>query len=183
VAGSALFAADITFLGINCDSADEGLADLQAVATSAGSLDGAGNPLVFSGIDAAAAAGATSAIQTLVSNVPIEVTIEAVDLPGDDGDALPFLDYFEVVTSGGSCSNSNAIDTDADGFAETFPSVLPGTTVCWTFNVADNTTVPPIATIQIFQLELTVRGDGAVLDQYTVTFVVPPGPPTSATIQ
>ena len=72
------------------------------------------------------------------------------------------------------CSDSTAVDADGDGFAETYSGVLPGTTVCWQFNVDESGPVAPIETVQTFQMLLTISGDNAVLDEYTITFVVGP---------
>ena len=174
MAGAALQAQNIEYIGIDCDNGSMGLADLQAVATEAGSLDSDGSPLVFSGVGAAVVPVVTEAIQTLVEDVPVEVTVTATDLPGDSGDSLVFLDSLQVVTGVQGCTASPSVDTDGDGFAETYTSVLPGTTVCWSFDVDNSTAVTPTDEVQTFDMLLTITGDGAVLDEYTITFVVGP---------
>lgn len=174
MAGAALQAHNIEYIGIDCDTNSMGLADLQAVATEAGSLDANGAPLVFSGVGTEVVPTVTQAIQTLVEDVPVEVTVTATDLPGDSGDSLVFLDYLEVVSGVQGCTASPSIDTDGDGFAETYTSVLPGTTVCWSFNVDNSTAVTPTDEVQTFDMLLTITGNNAVLDEYTVTFVVGP---------
>ncbi|MBJ94845.1 MAG: hypothetical protein CMP23_10295 [Rickettsiales bacterium] len=175
MAGAALQSQDIEYIGIDCDTNSMGLADLQAVATEAGSFDADGNPLVFSGVGSEVVPAVTEAIQTLVEDVPVEVTVTATDLPGDSGDSLVFLDYFEVVSGVDGCTDAPALDSDGDGFAETYTSVLPGTTVCWSFNVDNSTAVIPTDEVQTFDMLLTITGNNAVLDEYTITFVVGPG--------
>ncbi|HBQ15785.1 MAG TPA: hypothetical protein DEF51_33220 [Myxococcales bacterium] len=103
------------------------------------------------------------------------MTIEASDEAGDAGDALQFIDYLEVNTSGGACSAVSPVqDTDDDGRPDAFPSLLPGTPVCWDVVPRDNTTVMPTPEPQVFRARLTVSGDGSPLDARTVYFLVPP---------
>ena len=116
-------------------------------------------------------------ILELVRGVPLNVTIEAADLPNDAGDALQFLDYLEVNVGGqGSCTAvPDTADTDADGHDDAFPSLIGGTPVCWNVRpVAVQSAAPPTAELQLYRAELTVWGDGSPLDSRNVYFLVPP---------
>ena len=116
-----------------------------------------------------------NAINEVVEGVPLRVTIEAADEPGDAGDALQFIDYLEVSTDGEECSSVSPLeDRDGDGRDDTFPSLLPGTPVCWDVVPADNTTVEPQPEPLIFRARLTVLGDGSPLDSRVVYFLIPP---------
>ncbi len=177
-AATALNDAGVAFIGVWSASSTTGRSDLEDLATRSGSLDRTGAPLVFdanpsgSGIETVV----TSAINEIVEGVPLRVTIEATDEPGDAGDALQFIDYLEVDVSGGRCSAvSPTEDTDGDTYDDAFPSLLPGTPVCWDVVPAMNTTVPrQVDNPQVFEARLTVSGDGSPLDSRIVYFLVPP---------
>lgn len=174
--GAALRDADITFIGVWSGTASSAeRQDLVDIARESGSFDRTGMPLVFNGADSAVVPAVTSAIEEIVEGVPLRVTIAAADAPDDDGDALQFIDHLEVNTGGGRCSAiATTEDTDGDGFADAFPSVLPGTPVCWDVIARRNETVEPAEEPLVFRAELTVSGDGSPLDTRTVYFLVPP---------
>lgn len=175
-AGMRLTTAGITFVGVDADSGHEPRADLRAIATQSGSFDGSGAPLVFEGDGAAVTTAVTAAINEIVNGVPLRVTIEAADEPGDDGDALPFIDFLEVNVSGsGECTAVTPTeDTDADGHDDAFPELLPGTSVCWDVVPITNDIVMPELSPLVFRARLTVRGDGSPLDDRVIYFLVPP---------
>lgn len=159
---------------------------LKALATAAGAVDANGELFVRAGDGTAVVPAVTDAIREVVNDVPIRVTISAADLPGDDGDALPFLDYLSVNTLGADIDADGTVDcetvsptedTNADTHDDAFPSLRPGRRVCWDVHPAQNTTVPPTDEPQVFLMELSVSGDGAILDKRTVFFLVPPKPP------
>ena len=110
----------------------------------------------------------------IVEGVPLRVTIMASDEPGDDGDSLQFIDRLQTNTTDPGCSAVATEDTDADGFDDAFPSVTPGTPVCWDVIPLQNDTVMPLPTPQIFEARLTVFGDGSPLDSRKVFFLIPP---------
>jgi hypothetical protein len=173
-----MVANEVTFIGVWSGGATSTYRnDMVALATMTNSVDRSGAPLVFdssssgSGIDAVV----TSAINEIVEGVPLRVTIEATDEPGDAGDALQFIDYLQVNVSGGVCSAiSPTEDTDGDTRADAFPSLLPGTPVCWDVFPARNDAVMPTLTPQVFRARLTVKGDGSPLDARIVYFLIPP---------
>lgn len=177
-AAGALSGAGITMIGVW-----SGLASSMArnavvnVVRDSGSLDRMGNPLVFNGVDAAVVPVVTTAITEIVEGVPLRVTIEATDEPGDAGDSLQFIRHLETNTTAPDCAMAATEDTDSDGFPDAFPMVTPGTRVCWDVVPEMNTTVMPTTSPQIFRALLTVRGDGSPLDSRQVFFLVPPSPP------
>ena len=175
-AGMALRGAGITFIGVWSGTASStARSALVNLATEADSLSGAGAPLVFDGADAAVVPAVTAAINEVVEGVPIRVTIRAADEPGDDGDSLQFIDYLEVNTSGATCSAIGVTeDTDGDGYDDAFPSVLPGTPVCWDVVPLRNDTVEPATLPLVYRARLTVSGDGSPLDSRIVYFLIPP---------
>jgi hypothetical protein len=187
IAGQALMANDIKFIGLYgtdddgsgvlpCDSP---LACAEDLGTASNTLDINGDPFVYPiGNDGTTVVAQTrQAVLDLVRGVPLNVTIESSDEPGDDGDALQFIDYLEVNVSGtGSCTNvSPTADTNTDGHDDAFPALIPGTPVCWNIvPVVQNSTVPGASSPQVFIARLTVLGDGSPLDHRFVYFLVPP---------
>ena len=152
-------------------------ADLIAIASASGSLDSTGQPFVRPGDASLLVGSVKDAINEIVNNVPIRVTIEAVDLPGDDGDASPFLDHLVVNISGSAdCEFINQTEDTGlwPGYDDAFPTITPGQQVCWDVVPVFNNFHPATAEPQVFNLQLTVRGNGAILDQRTVYFLVPP---------
>jgi hypothetical protein len=175
-AGMRLRDGDIVFVGVDADASASPEMDLKAIARAANSLDARGEPLYVQGTEASVTAAVTEAIQNIARNVPIFVSIDREDSPDDDGDALQFIDRLEVNVSGeGDCTMVRSVaDTDGDGFDDTFPSILPGTPVCWDVVPRENDRVQPAARPLLFKARLVVRGDGSVLDARTIYFLVPP---------
>jgi hypothetical protein len=175
-AGARLRASDVVFVGVDADAASSPELDLKAIARAANSLDASGEPLYVQGTEASVTDAVTSAIRNIAENVPIFVSIEREDVPDDDGDALQFIDRLEVDVSGeGECTTVRSVaDTDGDGFDDAFPSILPGTPVCWDVVPRENDRVEPATRPLLFRARLVVRGDGSILDARTIYFLVPP---------
>jgi len=174
-AGMALSDNDITYIGVWSGSTPSGSrSDMVSLATDSGSLDSTGMPLVFDGRDAAVVPAVTAAINEIVEGVPLRVTIDATDEPDDAGDSLQFIDHLETNTSDSGCTDTMTEDSDGDGIQDAFPSVTPGTPVCWDVVPLMNTTVMPTERPQVFRARLTVYGDGSPLDSRIVYFLVPP---------
>ena len=184
-AGAALAATDITFIGLDADTGHEGLSDLTAIAQAAGSLDSVGQPFVRSGSDSGVVAPIESAIFEIIGDVTMDTAVEIAEVAGDDGDALPFLDHIAVNLSGDDldgdgvvdCNVVTTSDADGDGFDDSHHDVLPGLGVCWDVFPANNDHAQETAEIQTYILEVTLRGNGAIIDQMNVYFVVPPFAP------
>ncbi len=183
IAGAALAAKDIKFIGLY-GTDDNGSTDpltpqgvAEAIGVASGTVDTSGNPFVYPAIDAAVVSQTKAAVLDIVRNLPLDVTIDKVDDPGDDGDSLQFIDYLEVNISGtGNCTLVNPVtDTDADGHDDAFPGLRPGTPVCWDVHpIPQNNTVPATDQPQVFIATLTVKGDGSTLDSRQVYFLIPP---------
>ncbi|MEM9190751.1 MAG: hypothetical protein AAGF12_16315 [Myxococcota bacterium] len=175
-AGSRLRAQGITFVGVDAEAGTSiAETDLTNIAIAADSYDGSGRPLYFRGDGPAVTGAMTMAIQEIVSGVPLFVNAEAVDLPGDAGDALQFIDRLQVNLSGGTCTAvESRADLNGDGFDDAFPFLLPGTPVCWDVLARRNTRVRPTPEPQIFRARVTVTGDNSPLDSRQVFFLVPP---------
>ncbi|APR80859.1 internalin, putative [Minicystis rosea] len=188
-AGDALKAAGINFVSLYGTDDDAGTGTPQSVAQdigiAAGSVDQNNNPFVYPAIDAAVVTNAVTAIRNIARGKSLNVTIGSADDTSDTVDALQFIDYLVVNTSGvGACTNVTPVaDTNSDGHDDAFPSLKPGIPVCWDLHpVMQNTTVQPTTAPQLFRAKLTVYGDGSPLDSRDVYFLVPPkkieiGPP------
>jgi hypothetical protein len=71
-------------------------------------------------------------------------------------------------------------DGNGDGHQDCFPTVFPGTGVCWDIVAKSNITVPSTEDAQIFRATIDVIGDGHTpLDTRDVFFLVPPVIPGS----
>jgi hypothetical protein len=181
-AGAALQARGIKFVGLWGTGDDAGSnpatpeTEMDAIGMASGTVDGAGNPFVYSAIDDAVVAQSRQAVLDIVTGLPLNVTIGTSELPGDSGDALPFIDHLVVNTSGGSCTEiSPTVDGNGDGFDDSFPSLTPGTRVCWdVVPIAENNIVPATMDPQLFVARVTVYGDGSTLDTRDVFFLIPP---------
>jgi hypothetical protein len=182
-AGNQLVAQDIKLVGIDCDAGHAGLADLEALAIAANSVDSSGAPFVRSGDNAAVATQVTSALQEILDMIPMEVTIELAEVAGDDGDALPLVDYITVNMSSADLDGdgiadcggpTTTADADGDGWDESFTDADPSSPVCWDIVALEAAMPLGTANVQTYTLEVTIRGDGALLDIVHAHFVVAP---------
>ncbi|MBN1772951.1 MAG: hypothetical protein JXB32_16905 [Deltaproteobacteria bacterium] len=182
----ALVAANISVIGVNSGSARS---HLETLARDTGAVDVGGTPLVYDISSSGTGLGTQviNAVQTLANNVPIRVDAQFVDDPADTVNTrTAFLDYLETNTSGASvwdpatsttrvCTTLTAADSDGDGHPDYFPSLLPGTSVCWDIHVKRNETVAATADAQIYRATINVIGDlFTPLDSRDVFFLVPP---------
>ncbi|MBN1772952.1 MAG: hypothetical protein JXB32_16910 [Deltaproteobacteria bacterium] len=185
---AAMNAEHIKFIGIASGSSAR--VGFEAVANGTGSVDATtSRPLVFT--IAADGTGLSTtvvdAVDQLARNVPIRVDAVPSDDPSDAVDAVAeFVDYMETNTSGATvmgrvCTAGLATtDGDGDGHPDYFPTVFPGTSVCWDIVPKSNVTVPATEDPQIFRAIIDVIGDGYTpLDQRDVFFLVPPVIPGS----
>jgi hypothetical protein len=157
-------------------------ADLNAIAMDSGAVDGTGAPLVT-----VAAAGSVSStvvdqVRTLAGSTRFDISLRYEDDPSDSVDTyVAFVDHIEATTSGDvtrGCVAHAAIDTDVDGYLDTFTGVTAGERVCFDIFVKQNRTVMPTSMPQLFQATLHVLGDGFTeLDSRSIYFLVPPEVP------
>jgi hypothetical protein len=189
-AAQALLNSQVTVIGIDAAAggAGNGAADLTAVASLSESVDSTGQPLLRAGDGATIIREVTAAIGEVINNVPITVTIEPLEVDGDAGDALRFLDHLEANLSGDDLNSDGVIDCesqgitaadgpDLDAFLDTFPALKPGRRICWDVHPVTNTVEPAGDQVKLYRLQLVVRGNGAILDQRSVFFLIPPKPP------
>jgi hypothetical protein len=178
--GSLLVSQDIKFVALyGTDDGVNQLAQYNALAIAAQSVDPANVPYVYPAADAQVQQKTVEAVLDIVRGNPIDVTIAPEDQPNDAGDALQFIDYLEVNISGqGNCTAGlTTDDIDLDGYEDAYPDLLPGIPVCWDVHpVPVNTTVQPKPEPQLFVAKLKVLGDGSLVDDRDVYFLVPPKP-------
>ncbi len=178
--GSILVSQDIKFVALyGTDDGTQQLAQYNALAIAAQSVDAMGTPFVYPAADAQVQQKTVDAVLDIVRGKPIDVTIAPEDQPNDAGDALQFIDYLEANISGqGNCTSGlTTMDNDSDGYQDAYPGLLPGIPVCWDVHpVPVNMTVPPTAEPQLFVAKLKVLGDGSLVDDRDVYFLVPPKP-------
>ncbi|MDI7267037.1 MAG: hypothetical protein QME96_03470 [Myxococcota bacterium] len=175
------------FIGINSGSSRAGFED---VARGTGSIDGAGNPLVFTipGDGTGLGDQLAGAIERLASQTPMDVSADAVDVaegPWDTVDATIFIDRIVPNAAGGVADPRNparicvgglpVADRDSDTHPDVFPGVRPGTIVCFDIIARRNETVRPAREALVFRAQVRVIGQGiTVLDRRDVYFLVPP---------
>ena len=176
-AGSALAAASITLIGIDTDDGTIGgiaRPDLEAVAIESGSFRADGTtPLVYDAPPGTVTDAVTAGLDEVLTGVPQEITISAVDLPADDGDALQFIDHIATNTTASGCGAFPSEDRSGDGIDDTYPAVPPGGDACFDIVPAMNTTVMSGPAPLVFRALVTIYGDGAPVEQREVYFVVP----------
>ena len=177
----------IKFIGVASGTAAR--AGFVSVATGTGSVNATtGLPLVFdiSSTGAGLSDTIVDAVDQLARNIPIRVDAIPSDDPSDAVDAVAeFIDYMETNTSGATvmgrvCTSLTTGDSNGDGHPDYFPTVFPGTSVCWDIVAKSNVAVPATEDPQIFRATIDVIGDGYTpLDQRDVYFLVPPVIPGS----
>jgi len=154
-------------------------ADLRAIASDSGAVDGAGQPLVTLAGAGAVSSTVVDQVRTLSMATRFSITTSYSDNPADAVDTrTAFVDYIEANTAGDAargCAPRAATDTDGDGHLDTFPNVTSGERVCFDIVVKQNDTVMPTAVPQLFDATINVLGDGfTLLDSRRVFFLVPP---------
>jgi hypothetical protein len=166
--------------------ADESLTHAQQIATDTGAVTADG-PLVILGNADGTGIGSNvvDAVATLSNGVPMDMSVVARDDPSDSVDATVFIDRVVPNTTGGVADPTDptvicvgglaTADDNADGYADKFVDVLPGTPICFDIIPKQNDTVAPAADPVIYTAYLDVVGDGVtVLDTREVYFLVPP---------
>ena len=81
------------------------------------------------------------ALDEVLLAVPQRVTVGIEDLPGDDGDAVQFVDRIQTAPGGAGCTALATEDSDSDGTHDTFPMVVAGSTACFEVVAETNRTV------------------------------------------
>lgn len=185
-AAAALNASDVHFIGIDSSTSNALRDEMRAMATMTGSVDATtGEPIYFRvpGTGAGLGENLVDAIVQFSTNVPIRVDAVAANDPTNAGDVdavASFIERLETNTSeatveGRLCTNLPTGDADGDGHPDHFPSVFPGTTVCFDVIPRPNQTVPATTEPQIFRARIRVIGNESTpLDEREALFLVPP---------
>ena len=152
---------------------------LESMARATGAVDAAGTALVSDwSVGSPIGDDVVTMIQTLANQTPIDISVVFQDDASDSVDTYAsFVDHIEANTVGvpGRCEAVPAVDTNGDGYADTFQGVRPGTPVCFDIIVKQNDTVMPTTSPQVFRANLQVLGDGFTpLDTRDIFFLVPP---------
>ena len=146
---------------------DGGRTQLETIARDTGAVSAAGEPIVIDiGPDGALLGpSVVSAVQTLVDEAPIDITIALEDDPSDALDALSFVRGVETVAA------DPAIGAVQE--ADRFRAVRPGTRV--TFRVRlNNTSIERGPLPQRYRMRVTLVGDAAtLLTETNVEVVIP----------
>ena len=187
-AGTAMQVANMSYIGINAEVESEGdpQGTLEAIALAAGSVDAAGLPFVRAGGDSDVVDEVSDAVLELIDDISMDTEVVLTDLPDDDGDGLPFIQRIEVHLAATDIDGDGTpdceptlttTDLDGDGFDDGHLEVMPGIGVCWDVTPEQNDFMPENEGIQVFVVEASMRGNGAVLGIANVWFVVPPFAP------
>lgn len=146
---------------------DGGRTQLETIARDTGAVSASGEPIVIDiGSDGASLGpSVVSAVQTLVDEAPIDITIALEDDPSDDLDALSFVRGVETVAA------DPAIGAVQE--ADRFRAVRPGTRV--TFRVRlNNETIERGVLPRRYRMRVTLVGDAAtLLTETNVEVVIP----------
>jgi hypothetical protein len=160
-----------------------------ALARDTGTVDFGGTPLVVISGDGTVATSLVDQVGILATSVPMRIDAVPVDDTSDTVNApAEFIAYIEANASGESitdpvtgevrvCTVTDPLPVDetADGHADYFPRVLPGTPVCFDIIPKRNVTVPATREPQMFKATIQVQGDRiTILDERDVFFLVPP---------
>lgn len=158
-----------------------GVSQYQTYARDTGTIDAAGNPIVFTiGCDGSGlGTNLVNAVREIATETPQTITTEVLD--GDDYPVQPTpvdaRSFIKSITPDSLVDGSTLIHCpDAARCNErAFFDVVPGTNV--TFNVHFyNDFVPPASSAQVFRATIVVIGNGvARLDAHEVVIVVPAG--------
>jgi len=150
-------------------------ADYEAIARDTGTVDGAGDPLVFDiGTSGEMlTTGVVDAVASLVGGTPQDVSTRTENVAGNpDGfDATTFIKSITPVEG----YRDGIPGTGYDSYDETtFYGVIPGTLVDFEIDFW-NDVRPPAPTAELFQARIVVVGNGvADLDSRNVYIIVPP---------
>ena len=174
---AALTAANVRVIGIGQGSG--GRTHLEAFARDSGAVDGTGAPLYSTWSGGAIGATVLNQIRILSNQTRFDISIAYQDDASDAVESFgAFVDHIEANTAGDAargCEPLPAIDSNGDGFLDTFQGVTAGQRVCFDIIVKENVTVMPTSMPQLFRGTLRVLGDGFTeLDSRDVFFLVPP---------
>ncbi len=172
-AATAINALGGRYVGVPIES-DSGMSihdDQDTMATSTGSVDAAGHPLVFPALNGDVGNQVVMAIETLALHTPMDVTTETDDWqPNPDGvDARMFIHSVTAIEGfpGAGTGYDHHDDT-------TFYAVVPGTSLEFDVDFQNDFRMPSTSA-QVFRAKIAVIGNrSARLDERNVYIIVPP---------
>ncbi|MEM6731984.1 MAG: hypothetical protein AAF658_10535, partial [Myxococcota bacterium] len=152
------------------------IANLRALSIASGALDLEANPLTFEVSSDEFEPGLENALSALTTGVPLTLDARFADDASSDAlDASVFVERLETFGDDVECPIIASTDTNADGFPDRYPTVLPGTQVCWNLVATPNTTVIATDAAQVFPSTVELVAEGlTVLSAVDVVFIVPP---------
>jgi hypothetical protein len=159
-------------VGIRDDSGMWTHGDHDFMATTTGSVDASGAPLVYPASMGEVGDQVVMAIETLALHTPMDVTTEADDWqPNPDGvDATQFIKSITAIEGYGPGAGEGYDHHDDT----TFYRVVPGTRLRFDVDFQNDFRMPA-ATAQIFRAKIAVIGNfSARLDERNVYIIVPP---------
>jgi hypothetical protein len=148
--------------------------DHEAVAMMTGSVDEAGNPLVFPAASGEVSDAIVEGIATLALRTPQDVTTATENVAGNPGDvdATLFIKAITPVEGYGPGGIAGTGYREKDDIA--FYGVTPGTQVDFAVDFYNDIVMPP-PTAQIFRARIFVLGNRvARLSERQVYIIVPP---------
>jgi hypothetical protein len=164
---TALLSIGARHIGVQVSTwASAGLASMQAMSTSTGSVDAMGAPLVEQTDSGTVSTAIVDMIATLATATPQDVNAIPEDVvpdpPGAEYDARVFVSGFPTSPEG------------FDSMDETyFYGVVPGTMVTFEIDFYNNT-VEPVDTALVFKAHIVVMGNDVTrLDERLVIIIVP----------
>ena len=156
-------------IGVNSGGAGP---NLEQLARDTGTVDAAGNPLVYniSGSGGGLGEEIITAIGDVANAIPMDISARLVDDPSDEVDTGLFVESVSPTPDPAPpCTAGLTVEGDA------YVSVLPGATVCFDINARQNETVEPTLVPQMYLATVEVWGDDVTrLDERAVYFLIPP---------
>lgn len=184
----ALNAISAKYIGVNSQPGIYGSRDdMEIIAVGTGSVDDAGEPLIFDVDPHGAGLGdqLVEAIGLLATGVPLRISAVARDDPSDEIDVTSFIERIAPNPSAGAsdrrdpsrtCAGGlSVVDSDGDTDPDVFQSIL-GPTMCFDLVARANESLEPTDTYQVLRAFVEVLADGVtVLDMREIVLCVPPG--------
>lgn len=159
------------YIGVSVDGG--GWNNDQSMAMATGSVDGSGNPLVYTASYGEVSDEIIDGIRQITGATPEDVSTRADNVAGnpDDFDATTFIKSITPLQSYHAGAAGEGYTSKDDVY---FYGVTPGTEVEFTVHFS-NDVREPSDTAQIFKATIIVVGNGvATLDSRNVYIVVPP---------
>lgn len=178
-AGQVLQEKQIEFIALVSNEDSSGTPSTEQLARQIGiaaeSVDQSGEPFVYQALDDMVIDQTSSAILKLSRELNLTITTEISNVSSNGQDPFQFLSRLVINTTGENCANVDVQDTNNDGIDDTILSLRAGTQICWDLiPVPTNITTPSTTEPQVFQMHISVLGNGSPLSSHNVFFLIPP---------